>query len=119
MLYSINNLRRPIRTIPYRQQYNTWMIQLGTVAHDAVIAELDRKIDGTEVQTSSWMPGKWENTVFMSIWEACGRDEIEAGLFFGLLVWETFMNRPEAWSFGRYNVRNVPIRGLTYFRIHI
>ncbi|MCC6866959.1 MAG: hypothetical protein IT280_12465 [Ignavibacteria bacterium] len=57
------------------------------------------------------MPGKWENTVFMSIWEACGRDEIEAGLFFGLLVWETFMNRPEAWSFGRYNVRNVPIRG--------
>lgn len=119
MLYSIDNLNQPIRTIPYRDRYDIWMDHLGMTAHDAVIAELDRRIDGTNVQTSSWMPGKWEGTVFMSIYEACGYDEIEAGLFFGLLVWETFLNRPEAWSFGRYSVGDIPIRGLTYFRIHL
>ena len=27
------------------------------------------------------------------------------------------MEHPEAWSFGRYKLRDVEIRGLTYFRI--
>src|SRR6266496_3514981 len=112
MLYSVGKKIKRITSIPYRSDYDRWMLRLAPSDHVAIIAELNRRIDGTEVQTSSWMPGKWEGTVFMSIYEACDYDEVEAGLFFGLLVWETFMGRSEAWSFGRYKVGDIPIRGL-------
>ena len=28
------------------------------------------------------------------------------------------MNRPEAWSFGRFEKNSIPIEGMTYYRIY-
>lgn len=119
MLYSVDDQVTPITTMPHKSDYDRWMSNLAQTDHDVIVETLNKKIDGTQIQTSSWMPGKWEGSVYMAIYEACGYDEINSGLFFGLLVWETFMNRPEAWSFGHYSINNVPIRGLTYFTIEI
>ncbi len=71
------------------------------------------------IHTSSWMPGSnWEDTVWQPIYmDACQYDEIAAGLCFGLFVWEAFLEHAEVWSFGRYEINGLPIRGLTYFRI--
>ena len=77
-------------------------------------------IAGNEIHTSSWMPGSdWTGTVWELIYtNACQYDTGAAGLFFGLFVWEAFMDHPDAWSFGRYEKDGTLIQGMTYFRIH-
>lgn len=63
-----------------------------------------------KVKRQHWLRGK----LYKAGW--CNYDA--AALFFGLIVWRVFMEHDEAWSFGRYRLNNVPIRGLTYFRIN-
>ena len=36
---------------------------------------------------------------------------------FGLVVWDYFMNRSDAWGFGRYNTTTQDVESMTYFRI--
>jgi len=78
-------------------------------------------ISGAEVHTSSWMPGSnWVGTEFQPIWEkACQKNVVSAAKCFGLILWEVMMEHPEAWSFGRYKLNEIPIEGMTYFRIHL
>ncbi len=77
-------------------------------------------IAGDEIHTSSWMPGSdWTGTVWEPIYaDACGYDDVTAGLCFGLFVWEAVRDHPDAWAFGRYEKDGIPIQGMTYFRIH-
>ena len=77
------------------------------------------RISGSEIETSSWIPGSdWSGTVFQPIYEkACNQDESAAAKFFGLILWHVVMEHEEWWSFGRYKLGNIPIDGLTYFRI--
>jgi hypothetical protein len=118
MLYSIISQER-ITNIPYQNDYKRWRAKLPDNDYEAVIAELTQRIEGTEIQTSSWMPGRdWNGTVFDPIYsKACNSDYNEAAQFFGLLLWETFLNHPECWAFGRYELDGVPIQGLTYFKV--
>lgn len=121
MLYAVSDKVTPITTIPHKDEYDRWMKGLSEAEHKAIMDKLDSMIDGNEVNTSSWMPGnKWKGTVFYPIYTACGENETDSGLFFGLLVWVAFMNRTkDDWSFGHYSVNNIPIKGLTYFKIHL
>ena len=123
MLVSIDT-NKPIRAIPHRREFDGWMRKLlaspdGAVKLAAIEDELERRIDSDEIHTSSWMPGNdWSGTVFDPIYQdACGHNVEVSGLFFGLLVWKAFMDHPDHWAFGRYEVNNIPIRGLTYFRV--
>lgn len=118
MLYSVVSQKR-VLNIPYPKDYKRWRAKLPDNDYEAIIAELTQRIDGTEIQTSSWMPGKdWSGTVFDPIYsKACNNDYSEAAQFFGLLLWETFLNHPECWAFGRYELDGVPIQGLTYFKV--
>jgi hypothetical protein len=78
---------------------------------------LNSRFEGHEVDTSSWIPGAdWSLTPFQPIYEAL-QDEVDAGLFFGLIVWHVVMDRDDCWSFGRYEKDGAPIKGMTYFRI--
>jgi hypothetical protein len=120
MLYSIPDLKR-IQDVPHRSDYDHWLARLNHIdpqAFQRICDDLDRRFDARDVDTSSWIPGAvWTETIFEPIYRACGHDEVSAGLFFGLIVWQVVMDRGDCWSFGRYEKGGIPIRGMTYFRI--
>jgi hypothetical protein len=118
MLISLNTLK-PITRIPHRTEYERWQAGLSRSERDAILEELDRRIDDSEVRTSSWLPGAdWSGTVFQPIYDrACNRNPDAAALCFGLMLWEVMQRRPERWAFGRYELEDVPIEGLTYFML--
>ena len=101
-----------------RDKYN--LIKQQNIEYKSIFDDLNNKIEGNEVLTSSWIPGSdWTNTVFQPIYEkACRQNAEAAGLFFGLIVWDVFLHHADSWSFGRYEKNNIPIKGLTYFRIN-
>ena len=46
------------------------------------------------------------------------RIPVHAAQFFGLILWNVFRERAdEYWAFGRYKKGDIPIAGLTYFRV--
>jgi hypothetical protein len=120
MLYSIDSASE-INSIPRSRlrDFEIWRGRLTDDEYRAILDELHRRIEGTEVQTSSWIPGAdWSGTVFHPIYEkACLEDEDAAAKFFGLIVWDAFMRHPDWWSFGRYEKDGIPIQGMTYFKI--
>ena len=118
MLYSLDRFQ-VVKTIPHEAEYRRWSSRLSDVEIRAITNELNRKIDKAEIHTSSWMPGSnWGGTVYQPIWEtACQKNQDAAAKCFGLILWEVMMKRPDAWSFGRYKLNEVPIVGLTYFRV--
>ena len=64
------------------------------------------------------MPGNdWTGTVFEPIYSKAARQSYEASArCFGLMVWETFMERPEIWFSGRFEKDGEPIGSRTYFQ---
>ena len=63
------------------------------------------------------MPGNdWAGTVYEPLYYACGRNETQSGLFFGLIVFKVLMERTDyVWGFGRFEKDGVAIRSMTYF----
>jgi hypothetical protein len=118
VLYAIDS-ETQITTIPHAQDFQRWRAGLADSEYDAILAELNSRIDGTEVQTSSWIPGAdWSGTVFDPIYSrGCNLDERAAAKFFGLIVWDAFLRHDSWWAFGRYEKDGTPIEGLTYFKI--
>ncbi len=123
MLYTINDNGElnQINYVPHSEEYNLWRSRLTDDEYNAIINTLNNRIDGSQIETAGWIPGNnWKGTVYEPIYtKACNYDEEQSGLCFGLFVWVVFLNREDAWSFGRYEVNNIPIRSLTYFRIEI
>ncbi|MDZ7753239.1 MAG: hypothetical protein U5S82_16685 [Gammaproteobacteria bacterium] len=115
MLFSIDS-NSEITSIPHHRDYERWRSRLTVEQYAASIEELNRRIEGAEIKTSSWIPGAdWTETVFQPIYDvACIEDQDAAACFFGLIVWDTFMQHSEWWSFGRYEKNGFPIEGLTY-----
>ena len=118
MIYSIDT-QEYLEYIPHRKDYDLWRSRITDKEYREMINELQNRICGKEIATSSWMPGSnWGNTPFQPIWEkACLKDYETSAKFFGLLVWEVFLFHDEVWSFGRYNKGEIPIKGLTYFKL--
>jgi len=109
----------PIARVPYEQEYRRFMSRLTAEEISAAKARLDGLIDGTEIQTAGWMPGKdWTGTPFQPIYEKAARySEGTAARCFGLMVWEVFMERPEKWTSGRFEKDGEPIGSRTYFQV--
>lgn len=110
---------KTISRMPYAAEFRMFMSRLSAGEIDAIKYELNARIDGTQIQTSSWMPGaNWQGTVFQPIYEkAAGRDYTASARCFGLMVWQVFMERPERWSSGHFEKNGEPIKGRTYFRV--
>lgn len=112
----------PIDDIPFsrKRNYDIWRGRLTDQEYHAIMTRLDEMIETGEIHTSSWMPGSdWTGTPFQAIYEKACRENFEqAAQCFGLFVWQAFINRPERWACGRYEKDGVPIRGMTYFRLH-
>lgn len=118
MLYSIESSKY-IETIPHRRDYERWRGGISDGEYQAIYNELQSRISGSEIETSSWIPGSdWSGTVYEPIYDkACDYDEVASAKFFGLILWHVVMEHEATWAFGRYKLGDVPIEGLTYFRI--
>ncbi len=119
MLYSIDCLSF-IKHTPHQDFFDQCRIKLTEAEYNAIVGELNQRISGDEVHTSSWMPGaNWAGTVFEPLERVCGGDRDASGRLFGLIVWKVFQGRSDTWSFGRYEKNNLPIKGMTYFKVAI
>lgn len=118
MLYSVDS-NKSINYIPHKREFDVWCSRLSNQQLKIIRSELQKMIDGSEVHTSSWMPGaNWGGTPWDPIYtKACENDYNAAARCFGLFVWEAFLNHEETWSFERYNIDEDRIWGLTYFKI--
>jgi hypothetical protein len=118
VLYSADN-QTYITKIPHRREYDIWRLRLSDAQFQAIYDDLHSRVDGSEIETSSWIPGAdWSGTVFEPIYNtACQYDEAAAARFFGLMLWQVIMEHEQVWAFGRYEKDGVPIEGLTYFRL--
>lgn len=120
MLIDIHS-RKTITRMPHRDMFDLIRERLSTSDFECVVGEINERIDnaGGEIATAGWLPGSdWSNTPFLCIYDTAARRNQEvAGKMFGLMVWHTVMERPEHWSFGRYEIDGREIRSLTYFRL--
>jgi len=118
MLYSIDSSAY-MNFTPYEDEFKIWRSRLTNEQYDRILRELDSRVSGDEIHTSSWMPGSdWTGTVFDPIYSiACRCDEEASAKFFGLILWEVIKSRDDVWSYGRYEKDGIPIKGLTYFKL--
>jgi hypothetical protein len=110
---------KPITRVPYENDYHLFISRMTDAEIAAIKAALNALIDGTRIQTSSWMPGRnWAGTPYEPIYTKAARQNYElSARCFGLLVWAVFMERPEHWTSGRFEKNGEPIGGRTYFRV--
>ena len=107
-----------VKDVPYKAEYLRFMSLMTPTEIDNIKRELNDLIEGPEIQTAGWMPGKdWSGTPFDPIYQKAARcNESLAARCFGLMVWEVFMDRPEKWTSGRFEKDGEPISSRTYFR---
>jgi hypothetical protein len=117
MLFNLD--RKPVTTVPYAAEYRTYMSRLMPAEIRAIKDELNAKIDADEIHTAGWMPGNnWTGTPFQPIYEKAARYSYKtSAMCFGLMVWEVFMERPENWCSGHFELNGEDIGSRTYFRI--
>ena len=105
--------------VPHRSNYDIWRGRLSDAEFYAVYDELNSRVEMSDIETSSWIPGSdWDGTVFQPILEvACLNDADAAGRFLGLILWQVLLDHDLVWAFDRFEKDGVPIRGMTYFRL--
>ena len=115
-LININN-GRVITKHPHAQDLARIRKHAGEERYQAMMDDLDQRVHGKEVTTSSWMPPRenWRNTVYAPLAELAGDDRKLSGMLFGSLVWAHFMDRPERWGFVRAGSEDEGPSGITYF----
>lgn len=103
--------------VPYGEEYRRMMSRMTADEILTIKSALNKMIEGTEIQTSSWMPGaNWIGTPFEPIYTKAANHNFDlSAKCFGLMVWEVFMERPEKWRSGRFEKDGKPISGRTYF----
>lgn len=119
MLWDVHN-NKEVTYVPHKKEYDVWISRLSSEQIQYIKDEILRRISGEEVKTAGWIPGSdWRETPFQPIYEiACRSNEKAAGKCFGLLVWETLMEHEDYWGFGKYELNNLPIESMTYFKVH-
>ena len=71
MIYSIDS-QKYIHQIPHAADFQRWRSKLTDDEFGAIQSELNSRIDGGEIHTSSWMPGSdWTGTVYDPIYAKC------------------------------------------------
>ena len=124
MLYSIDS-HCYIKTLPHKSDFDRWRKNISDADYDKVVDTLLADFFQTgEIAVSSFIPGKdWSGTPYQAIWHACSKNDRQAALFFGLIVFKTLMDMPFAdgvWSLGKaknYTDKFENIRGILYFKL--
>ena len=118
MLIDINT-NHAVTKHPHARELDLVKKRAGSLRYQAMMDDLEQRVDGKEVATSSWMPPRenWRKTTYAPLAEIANDDRDFSGLLFGSIVWAHFMDRPERWGFGRFEKNGQPIHGITYFRL--
>lgn len=84
----------------------------------AVRDALDGRIEGSRIETASWIPGAdWRGTPYQPIYEKGARMNPEvAALMFGLMAWEAFERHEDDWYTGRFSMGGEEDRFRVYFK---
>ncbi len=116
MLFSIETGRYVV-ALPHKRDFDKWRSHISDADYQKVVNAISDKIDESDINTAGWIPGSdWSGTVYEPLYYACGQNPTQAGMFFGLIVFETLMNRDDkVWGFGKFEKDGVPIRSMTYF----
>ena len=116
MLFSIDT-GKYVTKVPHKRDFDRWMANLSEEDLEKIETELNSKIDQSDINTAGWIPGHdWTGTVYQPIYEACNRNVTQAGMFFGLILFNLLMNRDDkVWSFGRFEKDGKQIASMTYF----
>lgn len=115
MLYAVNS-GKYVTMLPHKDSFDAWMKKLPTDKYEEIVDALNAKIDLNRILTSSWIPGKEWATVYAPLNQACDGNTAAAGQFFGLILFDLLMRRPDAvWGFGRFEENGLPLPGTTYF----
>jgi len=116
MLFSLDT-GKYVTKVPHKKDFDRWMSRLAVEDLLKIEDALNEKIDQSDVNTAGWIPGHdWTGTVYQPIYEACNQNVTQAGMFFGLIVFNLLMNRSDhVWSFGRFEKDGKPISSMTYF----
>ena len=118
MLYSVD-LGRYVTRLPHKTEFDRWMKRLSAADYQRIVDAINERIDASDINTAGWMPGHdWTGTVYEPLYDACGKNETQSGMFFGLIVFNTLMRRTDGvWGFGKFEKDGVPISSMTYFII--
>lgn len=116
MLYSVDSGRYVTR-LPHKTEFDRWMKRLSAADYQRIVDAINERIDASDINTAGWMPGHdWTGTVYEPLYDACGKNETQSGMFFGLIVFNTLMRRTDGvWGFGKFEKDGVPISSMTYF----
>lgn len=116
MLFSIDT-GKYVTKVPHKRDFDRWMVNLSEDDLEKIETELNSKIDQSDINTAGWIPGHdWTGTVYQPIYEACNQNVTQAGMFFGLILFNLLMNRDDkVWSFGRFEKDGRQIASMTYF----
>lgn len=119
VLYSIDS-GKYVTSVPHKKEFEKWMKNLSIADYSKIEDTLNAKIDQNDINTAGWLPGHdWTGTVFEPIYNACGKNVTQAGMFFGLIVFELLMNRQDrVWGFGRFEKDGKQITSMTYFTLN-
>lgn len=79
---------------------------------------LDTRIEGSRIETSSWIPGAdWRGTAHQPIYEKGARRNPDlAALMFGLMAWEAFERHEDDWYTERFSMGGEEDRFRVYFK---
>lgn len=118
MLYSVDSGRYVTR-LPHKTEFDRWMKRLSAADYQRIVDAINERIDASDINTAGWMPGHdWTGTVYEPLYDACGKNETQSGMFFGLIVFNTLMRRTDGvWGFGKFEKDGFPISSMTYFII--
>lgn len=116
MLYSIDT-GKYVTSVPHKVDFDKWMKKLSAGDYQTIADALNDKIDESDINTAGWLPGHdWTGTVFQPIYEVCGQNQTQSGMFFGLIVFDLLMKREDkTWGFGRDEKDGKQIASMTYF----
>lgn len=116
MLYSIDS-GKYVTQVPHKKDFDKWMKNLSAADYQSIADTLNEKIEESDINTAGWLPGHdWTGTIYEPIYEACGRNQVLSGMFFGLIVFDLLMRKDDkTWGFGRFEKDGKQIASMTYF----
>jgi len=99
-----------VKTVWHKKFFDVIKSNISSEAYTKMVRELneliDQKIEQREIVVAGFLPGSnWSGTAWEPIYlNGCKYDEECSAKFFGLLVCQVLIDRPETWYFIRQDV---------------